>query len=373
MADELDRYVSQRIPARTVARAVTAGVPVHVHGVYPTHLPAADLGYRSITALPGRTRETAVNFIRPVVFSARERRSDRQCMLIAVPPGRDYLRHYASLVRYTIRRAGADEATMLAAWRYPDAETGLATWTGLDSDLLVTPATVVFGKIDLLEPELRRHGWQPIRKNVTQYYRLLEYSLPGRGSVALLGVNFSYWGSAAASLVVRCCELGAQDVLYVGKLGTLTSPADLYARLFVPSAYARLDHCNLDEISSGPPNGVLGRFPSLATGLHVSVPTVLEEDYAQRALAASLGAQTIDNELGQMALAVAAFNHRDQKRVSFSAIHYATDYLPPQPEVRPAARLSLANGRSPDAIRRRREVMRLVTDCLIEYLKTAIA
>ncbi len=367
MAHELDRYVSQRVPAAELRRAAIEGVPVHVLGVYPSHLPlvAAGLGFRiHHTVFWSDRRDRRVNSVRPTLHVVTDR-ARRRGLVLSVPPGRDYLIHYASLVRHVLARAGAAPLTVV---HYPEAERRLTTWTGLGRDLLgPTPSAVVLGKVDLMETALASNK-QAAWTGVTDYYRVRRYLRPSGGEVVLLGVHFSYWGALGGRIAVRCCELGASDIVYVGKLGALTSPEDLYARVFVPARYALIERSRVSTVSTGPPNPLLSRFPSLRSGLHVSVPTVLEEDHTQHGVAVRLGAHTLDNEIAGMAVAVERWNRRHDATVGFSALHYATDYLRGPAERARSVRFSLATGRSPAAARGRLAATRLITDCLREYL-----
>src|SRR3989344_4553422 len=68
-------------------------------------------------------------------------------------------------------------------------------------------------------------------------------------------------------------------------------------------------------------------FPEINSGYHVSVPTVLEEDYLQRKITVELGITSIDNEISQIAFAVSRFNKEYNKNPRFFALHFATDYL----------------------------------------------
>jgi len=282
-----------------------------------------------------------------------------------VPPGRDYLRHFAALVAHVV---GRHTRRPVRTFSYPAAERSLPRWTELEADLLGGAGTVVFGKIELVGPALREAGLRAVQRRETDFYSAVTLAGP-HARVTLLGVRFSYWGCIGGRLAARCCELGVREVLYVGKLGTLGTPAEVYGRLFVPSSYAVFDGLAVRTLSSGPPNGLLATVPTLETGLHVSVPTVLEEDYAQRELAATLGAATLDNELAQMAMAVHQHNAASARPpVRFSGLHYATDYLRRPVEAALPLPFSLATGRQAEARRRRAAAERLVGQCLCEHL-----
>lgn len=368
MAHDLDDYVTQRVPTAPVHEALAKRGRIEVHGVYPAHLPAvaARIGRGPVEPLgacelPGKT----LNGVRPHLFWGRDAFGEG-LLLVATPPGHDYVLHYASLILYLARQSTRHAEDRVRVWRYPDAERSVAQWTGLDTSVLRGANTVVFGKVELLCEALPRRGHE-LDRCVTPFYSCWTYT-HGDRRVALLGVHFSYWGSIGGYLAARCAALGAEEILYVGKLGALTTPADIYGRLFVPSRYAVLHQLRVHAATSGPPNGLLERMPGLDTGLHVSVPTVMEEDYRQREVAAVLGAASIDNELAQMAVAVDEWNRRNDRTVRFSALHYASDYLRRADEVGWQVPFSLARGRTQDARRRRQAAELLVGDCLQDYL-----
>lgn len=94
-----------------------------------------------------------------------------------------------------------------------------------------------------------------------------------------------------------------------------------------PSKYVVLNHDLLVDQVNQLSNSILNVFPEIDTGCHVSIPTVLEEDYAQRKVTIGLNAQSIDNEISQMAKAISLFNKASNTSISLSALHFATDYV----------------------------------------------
>ncbi|WP_131766601.1 hypothetical protein [Candidatus Protofrankia californiensis] len=369
MAEDLDPYVDQRVSTELIRGAVVRRVPIEVHGVYPAHfnLVATALGRRVQQSLGSNQQpDKILNGVRPELFKAHDPYG-QELLCIAVPPGHDYVTHYASLVAHAMSRYTRPTGQLLRVWHYPDAEHAIAEWTGLNESLVNGAETVVLGKIELLSDILGSVGYHRIEHQATPYYDASTFSRPRGRRVTLLGVRFSYWGSIGGRLARQCCNLGAREIIYVGKLGTLDEPKDIYNRLFVPSRYGLLSGIRVRQVSDGPPNLLLDRVPALDSGLHVSVPTVLEEDHAQREVARLLGARTMDNELAQMALAVHEWNIDTGGSVSFSGLHYATDYLRCREETDVEVPYSLARGRSLEACRKRRRAERLIGYCLCSY------
>lgn len=371
MAHDLDAYVAQRIPVHVVRAAARDHIGIEVHGVHPLHLPevAQCRGWRSLAFLAAPERPgKRLNSVRPALFGGCDPFGSRK-LIMAVPPGEDYVRHYGGLLRHLLRHETVRVDEVLSIWRYPNAENTIAEWTGLGDTVLCGAKTVVFGKVSKIAKAMD-DAIQPTQPTVFTHYTAWTYATNGR-TICLLGVHFSYWGSIAGKLARRCVDLGADEILYAGKLGALTSPTELYGRLFVPSRYAILSGATVRTITNGPPNGILAHSPALDSGLHVSVPTVIEEDFHQREVAAALGATTIDNEISQMAAAIDDANLlRNTHPVGFSALHYATDYLRRPNEIGRRVRHSLARGRKPRAVQRRWDVEASVGSIITNYLAT---
>jgi hypothetical protein len=109
-----------------------------------------------------------------------------------------------------------------------------------------------------------------------------------------------------------------------------------------------------------PPNPLLARFPDLDSAAHVSVPTVIEEDYLQRNAAAAIAAASIDNEIAHMAAAIARHGRAGDREVGFSAVHFATDYVRKFDERNLNVPLNLSNNRTHVALEKKRAVIRRI-------------
>ncbi|MBV8517711.1 MAG: PAS domain-containing protein [Acidobacteria bacterium] len=328
----LNDYVHRKVPADDIKDVITRGGQIEVHGVFPDDVSqvAVQHGWGSLVPLESEQshQSKAFNHIRPVFFRRRNPGAP-DGLLVCVTPGHDYVMHYASLVRYIVFEETTHADERISIIRYPLAERRLPTRTGLGAHLVDGGDSVLLGYVEPIKQYLDDARWATqVRAPVeTPYYGSYRYSLPGGRFLTLLGVRYSYWGSISEEVVRAVCELGAREVLYVGKLGALTSPEDLYSRMFCPSEYLLLQHDRVVHAVTAPRNGVLALFPHLDSGCHVSVPTVLEEDYNQRDLSAKLTANSIDNEISRMANAVATHNRMEDHDVSFSALHFATDYI----------------------------------------------
>lgn len=363
MGAALDAYVAQRLPAALLDRALRAGAAVEVRGIYPAHvravLPGATLADRGHTFGKAKT----FNRIRPHYFALGDDGARR--LVVAVPPGRDYVLHYASLVGHFLRSRDAAPAEVV---RYPVAEASIAEWTRL-AELVDPGDRVLIGYVQELVPLLVERGAEVVDQTGNEFYGAVRLRIPGSGdAVCALGVRFSFWGCISARVAAACRRLGAREVVYAGKLGALTDPRDIYRRLFSPSRYLHLaPEPRFPAPAPGPRNGLHELFPQLDTGVHMSVATVLEEDIQQRAYGDRFGVTSIDNEIAQIALALAA--PAPEPPAAFSALHFATDYLHANGERARPDVYNLTNHRRRDALALKNRMLRAIADRLAAYYR----
>lgn len=359
MGAAIDDYVAQRVPRGPVDYALAERLPVEVHGIYPSHLrqvlPDATGMATGWNVRPGKI----YNWIRPRCFLApRQDGALGRRLIVAVPPGHDYVLHYASLVGHYAWRRGTPLGLVA---RYPDAEQAIATWTGL-RDMVRPGDRVLIGYVQQLVPLLCAAGATVTGRTSNPYCEMVRLVFPGGTEVAAIGVRFSFWGCISARLAAACREQGASEIIYAGKLGTLADPGDIYARLFVPSRYAvpGSPPALLPDAQT-PPNPLLARYPGLDTGVHMSVSTVLEEDVTLHARARGLRTTSMDNEISQIA---AAAGTGPGPLTAFSALHFATDYLSGSPGREPRGAFNLTNNRRGDALAGRKAMLAQVAALL---------
>lgn len=379
MYEALDRYAQQKLPSTQMAELLHSGGSIEVHGTYPTHLPSllegrhfTDIRLLEIQTENQRAMATTKRFntVRPHFYRAFDA-TGREVILVAVGCGDDYVMHYASMVRHACQVASTtDLERRLRVVRYPTAEQDIAAWTGLDHTMVAEGDRVVIGYVEECRDRLGGDA-ATIHSAESSFYG--SDSLRGGDGrrVTFLGVKFSFWGSISRHLATRLCDLGASEIIYVGKLGALSSPTHLYERIFAPTAFAVLHQDNVEEQVEPPPNPLLARSRRIAgTGMHVSIPTVLEEDYAQRRQAENLGAQSIDNEISQIASAIAEHNRANGTAVGYSTLHFATDYIRTDLERMKQTDHDLARTRTPEAKEGRRRMLdSIVVDGLAPHLQ----
>jgi hypothetical protein len=360
MFDALDDYVTQKLPIAALYQALIDGVPIELHGIYPEHLPmvAAALGFSNLTEVPFAPHREGkrLNYVRPAYFRTHNESGGR--LVIAVTPGREYLRHYAGLVRHFLFLHTSRAEELVKIVRYPEAERSIAVWTGLDRGFVRRGDTVVVGYVEEIAAELAAAGHFSCEVSVdNRYFVSRRYRIGSGRAVNLLGVKFSFWAGISGRLVAAFCRAGVSEIIYCGKLGSLSAPEDVYDRIFCPSRYFLMEHRRLVETVQPPPNPLLHKFSELDSAAHVSVPTVIEEDYIQRHAATAIEASSIDNEIAHMAAAVARHNAATCSQTAFAALHFATDYVRSFDERNLSVALNLSNNRTRVARERKQAVI----------------
>ncbi|HEX2301309.1 MAG TPA: hypothetical protein VHH34_22880 [Pseudonocardiaceae bacterium] len=362
MGDAVHAYVTQRVAHTLLSRAYADRTPIEVHGVYPHHLDRVVPGAVRLPADRLASPGKFYNTVRPLYYRAPREDGRGTRLIVAVPPGHDYVMHYASLVGHHTTVHGPGRDALHRVVRYPVAEHSLAEWTGL-AHFLGAGDRVLIGYAQQLVPLLVATGARIVHESANAYYGAVRLRFPGDEQVCALGVRFSFWGCMSARLAEACRRLGAREIIYAGKLGALTDPGDLYRRLFVPSGYVHFESPpRLLDPAQCPPNPLLERYPELDSGVHMSVGTVLEEDVQQRSHARRFAVTSIDNEISQIAAALA--NTTDGPCTGFSAIHFATDYLRDRNEPGTRDVFNLTNHRCRNALERRHAMLRMVAQRL---------
>ena len=362
----LEDYVARRIPDEELTDVMADEGFVDVHGIYPGHAYGAlrDHGYKSLRRLPdpARTKAKPFNSIRPEYWLCKDAQG-RRGLVLAVTPGEDYIRHYGAILRHAMWNRSVLGEEMLTIQRYPKAEQSIAGWTHLPTGKLAAGGIVTLGYVEPVLEGAKDAGLSTRRLFDSKYYSLFQVSQKRQPLFQVLGVKYSYWGSISYHLTSALYAAGVREVIYFGKLGTLTSDDDLYTRVFSPSRFGLMRHDSLEVTVDLPTPPLLRRFPDLDTGLHVSVPTVLEEDYLQRRTATDLGAASIDNEIAHMARAAAVYGG------DFSAAHFATDYVRSPGERNAPTSHDLASNRGAlEANRKKAIQQQIVRHVLLPYL-----
>ncbi|MEV7010663.1 hypothetical protein [Streptosporangium sp. NPDC051022] len=363
MGSAVDSYAAQRVPGRLLDNLARIGGSIEIHAIMPGHMPVVMPDGKLLNRGHRFGTDKHYNVVRPQVFRRPDDGGRR--IVMAVPPGTDYLLHYASLVAHYLRSQGHPSCVLRRVVRYPDAEDSIADWTGLGK--LIEPGDrVLMGYVRELVQRMVDDGATVLDKAGNDFYGTVTVALPGGQRVRALGVRYSFWGCISGRLAVACQRAGAAEVVYAGKLGTLTAPEDIYHKVFLPSSYLNYGHPEpWLSTAQAPVNGLLVRYPELDSGVHMSVGTVLEEDIEQRRYAEAFNTTSIDNEIAQMARALTA--DPGSHRAAFSALHFATDYLLRQGEREHRTVFNLTNHRTRRALQGKRVMLNRVAALLQRY------
>jgi len=365
MGKKLPVWAWSKVPQQSIQEAVSKNTTIEVHGVYPTVSPENFTRYKehaSISFTP--TSRKRFNYIRPT-FSWVNRGST---LIVQVTPGRDYLYHYAGIIRYCLHQY--HRTSLLTVYRYPEIERTLDVWTTLDESLISQDSVVIIGYVEEAEAYLitQRNQFLFITKEENRYYTAVQYRTYSGQLIIFLGVKYSFWGDISAIIASKLCKLCAKEIIYISKLGSLRTPDDVYNAVFAPTNYITMNYCDVISITRST-NSIASIFPELDTQCHASVPTVIEEDLRQRAVLVNHSVSSIDNEISQIANAVANFNKTHKKKVCFSSLHFASDYLRKDTEVNHDIAYDLSNHRSADAVKRRANVMKVLLSYLHRYIQ----
>jgi hypothetical protein len=372
MSNSIDKYVSQKLPHALIKKHIFKSGRIEIHGIHPMALLEVSkfLGYKIIKNIKFTHNSSTkkFNFQRPT-FSIAVNKKNEHILLITTIPGRDYILHYGSLVRHYLNTLTNNHKDILSLFRYPFTERSIHYWTKLDNSLIQSDDIVIVGYVAELYVFFKKNtSWKIESKIENEFYHSLRITTDRGSKINLLGVKYTFWGDISAKLVYQILKLGAKEIIYCGKLGALTSPSDLYKRIFSPSKYVIMYHDKLIGKIDSLQHPMHNLFPQIDSGYHVSVPTVLEEDYIQREIISELKINSIDNEISQMAFAVSRFNKEYCKDIKFIALHFATDYIRNNNERAEKTNFDLSNNRSKIAQQNKMEMIGKIGELLTKYL-----
>ncbi|SDJ03028.1 hypothetical protein SAMN05192558_10457 [Actinokineospora alba] len=261
-------------------------------------------------------------------------------LVIKAFPGADYVHHYALIIATYLFMTG--KAADTVTYDLPDPAVSREAVKQLDLDLDGDLVIVGWGLAHLAPPDgtwTYGHGYAWQRTQVH-----------GR-RVVYLGFLHSIWGDVAGRVVTRLAELGARDVVYVGKVGALNPDIEPNTRL-----------------ATGNTSLVGGRLvtwpdffgdfataqPGVHTGIHVTSPSILLEN--RDWLTEHAGHAFVDPEIGPMGAAA----HR--AGIGFGYLHVISNNLARH---YPA---DLSNERHRDVVQRRTVLIGQIRDIIADRL-----
>ncbi|WP_331319004.1 prenyltransferase/squalene oxidase repeat-containing protein [Methylobacterium mesophilicum] len=389
MADAVPKYVGKKLPTEEIKKALSKDNHIVVLGCWSEHLEEhpdwfqyenlKEIEFNPPHKQPGPDRPVKrFNTIRPRFYWAQRQNDTAVDLVCAVFPGRDYVLQYASLIRHAAAELKYDYHSQFNIVRYPLVEAKAAAWTELGEEFVEPGDVVVIGYVDELEGHLKAAGKFELVPRAdgsaffeNKFYLSTRYRNKSTGTVVnFLGVKFSFWGSISEVLAERLCKLQTKEIIYFAKLGTLTANDDIYNTVFFGRDYFIVDHTRLQANIKGLRNYLAEYHKSQRAGRHVSVPTVLEEDFHQRAVLTELCIETIDNEVSKIARAIETNNRLSTHQVRFSPVHFATDYIRSIDEKLEVTHSDLSKDHTPEARGKKAVIIDYISArILIPYLE----
>ncbi|MFD3938194.1 hypothetical protein ACFWSF_09340 [Streptomyces sp. NPDC058611] len=250
-------------------------------------------------------------------------------LVVKVYPGADYALHYGLIIATYLAMTGRPTDTV--TYQPPD----LAGCRQVADDL----------RLDL-DGELVVVGWglthlAPVAGVWTRGpgYAWQRAVVHGR-RVVYLGYLHSIWGDVAGRVVARLAELGARDVVYVGKVGALAPEIE-------PNTWLATGRESLLNDKLVAWDDFFGDFaaaqPGVCSGVHVTSPSILLEN--RDWLAKHAEHAFVDPEIGYMGAAAQAAG------IPFGYLHVISNNLARH---YPA---DLSNERHRDVVRRRADLI----------------
>jgi hypothetical protein len=141
-------------------------------------------------------------------------------LIVKAFPGADYVHHYALIIATYLSMIGKPADTV--TYELPDPTLSRDAVGKLDLELDGDLVIVGWGLAHLAPPDgVWNHG---------HGYAWQHTEIHGR-QVVYLGFLHSIWGDVAGRVVTRLAELGAREVVYVGKVGALNPDIEPNTRL----------------------------------------------------------------------------------------------------------------------------------------------
>lgn len=354
LLDALPEYVNNKLEddiTPLLGEAVRRHLPVYVAGVY--HLQFTEFCRQrkweieeTIDNRTQRRREQKIplfdesetpklyNTIRPSGHRVKTEDGRTLIIVCVTTPGKDYLKHIAQLVRFQIGVVEGKymkQAGILSVRYFPDAHQNFMKHTALEEVLAgrCENAIVFLGYVQYLESYFRvQTQFKEFVGSKSLYSPSGAYGCNvmqfGGKRLVFLGVVHTFWGDLAGQLAEKLYQLGASTILYVAKLGALTSPEDVVRDIFVPKEFFLMTYGGGVGSSLSAKNVLESAFEFVSNvqkGGHLSVPTIMDETKASINVWRKQGdLRSMDNEISYMAQVAKAPKE-------LGVAHFATDFL----------------------------------------------
>ncbi|MWV47158.1 hypothetical protein GRF59_26540 [Paenibacillus sp. HJL G12] len=368
MANAIDEFCFQKLPIIVLKDYLERGYSLDILGVFPEifKLYFYKFNYKNIVEIGFNynPRVKFYNYVRPLFFVGNNNENEKK-IIVSIPPGEDYLKHYTSILRHLINKLRMDEKT-IKIFRFPLHEKNITEWTGLNNNFVKRNDIVILGYTEEIENNLNNKMTLE-SEHYNEFYGSRRYKLNGK-IINFLGVKYSYWGNMSKNITNKLLFLGATEIIYSAKLGTLVNYNDIYNKIYSPIEYIVLDYTRIKHKKFKLKNNFVKLFPEFNSGLHCSVPTILEQNYRFRDIVTNLSINSIDNEISQMAEVVYEHNRKNNSDISFFAVHFPTDYVRKYDEKNLDTKFDLSNNRLPLSSSKKRKIINEISNYLHYYL-----
>jgi len=323
MSHSLRSYIDTKLPMEELKPYLSRVKAIEVHGIYPDldMISKLKLDFHILKVIhKSKQKADNSNSLRPIFLLVEKEKEE--ILVCCTTPGRDLLLHYASMLKFV-----AEDKIPLSVYAYPIAEETIDKWTGLDRSMVAPKDVVILGYSTHFKNMLmRENDFTLLTIQQNKFYTSTRFIGKTGAVINCLEANYGHWGNISDYLARRICQLGASEILHIGKVGTFTSPAEIYKRIYIPSSFLVGRRQEVIHSQARIRNSMDYIKEHLSLG-HVSVSTTMEETFGQREVFGRRKVETIDIESSKIAQAVASYNLTADKKVKFGAIHFASDYL----------------------------------------------
>jgi hypothetical protein len=354
MGNRLSEYIAQKIPHAVVDKIVKNKIPVEVHGAYDGHISILKKKYRwdSVTLYYSMSKpnQRRFKYERPKFYKVTTK--GKSFIILTVFPGKDYVNHYASLLKNSIEsKMPGLSADILSVFRYPEIEENIYAWSGLaEMNIVQENDVIIIGYLSHIILEFMWNGFDLVKSRVYSKDNLFEWIIMknNRGHrILLLGSIYSYWGDIIGRIAENLYHEGASLIVHIANVGSCREPKDVYSNIFIPMFFCKKEGGTI-TFSANPWNPLLEEYWDYNSGIHMVIPTTLEETYDTRKIITRLGVTSVDTEATNIVMAAEKYTRTSGRLVGFSGVYICTDYVRKSSQKRLKPKFDLAN-RTPKA------------------------
>ncbi len=323
-AKEWQVLFDKRLACSFLKEAIFHSWPIEVHGVF------IDLVLKDPAIL-------GLDFLEPLNFSIdsgkykkigpryfKGYKAGEAHLIVIVTPGAQSVYYHAHLIAtYLDYIAKSSEA--LFAFNYPDLEDNLISVTSLDASVVSKKDIVLIGfALELQKMVVGSLACSLLSEKEGLHYTSRRYHLKSGYTLNFIEVHYDFISDNGKKLAAQFVHLGAQHVIYCGRLRTYEDVSNYYTRIFSPERYIKLEGSDPVRYITELENPFASAFPETATKWHLSqdrlsAPEALDE------VCCSGDVESFDHDLAGIAAAIEDANHLFGRSTSFSPVHFAVD------------------------------------------------